>query len=127
MAAQESVRDQDISAKIQAATQELDQLESAVRTGSVDARVLVEFREALDHARHASSAVQRWVEEEAKHGDPFSAVRLVGDERMRICTRMLGDLARDVESGDVDFGTEGLGDLRTAVSTLKERLTRFGK
>ena len=72
--------------------------------------------------------VQKWVEEEAKKGgDPFTAVRFVAAERMRIATQMLGDLARDVESGDLDFDTSGLGDLRAAVKTLNERLARFGK
>jgi len=118
----------DISAKMQAATSELNQLEKAVRTGTVDVRVLVEFREAMEHARRAAGTVQKWVEEEGKKGgDPFSAVRFVADERMRIATQLLGDLARDVESGDLDFDASGLGDLRAAVKTLNERLARFGK
>ena len=117
----------EITAKIQAATKELDQLQKAVRTGTVDVRVLVEFREAMNHARRASSAVQKWVEEEAKKGDPFSAVQFVMAERLRIATQLLGELARDVESADVDFDTPGLGDLRAAVKTLNERLARFGK
>jgi len=128
MAAQASVNPGDISAKIQAATEELNLLEKSIRTGTVDVRVLVEFREAMEHARRASGAVQKWVEEEAKKGgDPFSAVRFVAAERMRIATQMLGELARDVESGDLDFDTSGLGDLRAAVKTLNERLARFGK
>jgi HAMP domain-containing protein len=128
MAAQASVNSGDISAKIQAATEELNLLEKSIHTGTVDVRVLVEFREAMEHARRASSAVQKWVEEEAKKGgDPFSAVRFVAAERMRIATQMLGELARDVESGDLDFDTAGLGDLRAAVKTLNERLARFGK
>ena len=117
----------EITAKIQAANKELTQLEQAVHTGTVDVRVLVEFREAMNHARRASSAVQKWVEEEAKKGDPFTAVRFVAAERMRIATELMMELARDVDGGDVDFDTPGLGDLRTAVKTLSERLARFGK
>ena len=117
----------EITAKIQAATDELSKLEQAVRTGTVDVRVLVEFREAMNHARRASEAVKQWVEEEAKKGDPFSAVRFVAAERMRIATQLMQELSRDVESGDVDFDTPGLGDLRAAVKTLNERLARFGK
>jgi hypothetical protein len=119
----------DISAKIQAATEELNQLQKAIRTGTVDVRVLVEFREAMERARRASGAVKKWVEEEAKKGggDPFSAVRFVAAERMRIATQLLGELARDVEGGDLDFDTTGLADLRAAVKTLSERLARFGK
>jgi len=118
----------EITAKIQAATEELNELQKAIHTGTVDVRVLVEFREAMERARRASGAVRKWVEEESKKGgDPFSAVRFVAAERMRIATQILGELARDVESGDLDFDTAGLGDLRAAVKTLVERLARFGK
>lgn len=127
MLAQTDLNAGEITAKIQAATEGLNQLEKAVHTGTVDVRVLVEFREAMDHARRASGAVQKWLEEEARHGDSFSAVQFVMAERMRIATHLLGELARDVESGDVDFETPGLGDLRAAVKTLIERLARFGK
>jgi hypothetical protein len=117
----------DITAKILAANEGLDQLEKAVHTGTVDLRVLVEFRDAMDHARRASGAVQKWLEEEAQHGDPFIAVEFVTEERMRFATHLLGEIARDVESGDVNFQTPGLGNLRAAVKTLIERLARFGK
>ena len=116
-----------ITAKIQAMNHEVEELEKAVRTGTVDVRVLVEFREAMNHARRASSAVQKWLEEEAKKGDPFQAVQFVMAERMRIATQLLDDLARDVECGDVDFGTPGLSGLHASVKTLNERLARFGK
>jgi hypothetical protein len=128
MAAQESVKDGDITAKIQAATQELDQLERAVRTGMVDVRVLVEFREAMNHARRASGAVQKWVEEEArKGGDSFSAVQFVMAERLRIATHLLEELARDIDGGDLDFDTPGLSGLHASVKTLMEKLARFSK
>jgi hypothetical protein len=77
MAVQENTVVGNITAKIQAMNHEVEQLERAVRTGTVDVRVLVEFREAMNHARRATSAVQKWVEEEAKKGDPFQAVQFV--------------------------------------------------
>ncbi len=117
----------EITAKIQATTAEMTALEQAIRTGTVDVRVLVEFREAMGHARRSSEAVKKWVEEEAKKGDPFQAVRFVAAERMRIATQLMKELASDVDGGDIDFDTPGLGDLRAAVKTLNERLARFGK
>lgn len=117
-----------ITAKIQAMNHELEQLEQAVRTGTVDVRVLVEFREAMNHARRASSAVRKWVEEEAKKGgDPFSAVQFVMAERIRIANQLVQELARDVECGDIDFETPGLSGLHASVKTLNERLARFSK
>jgi hypothetical protein len=127
MAAQTTVKDGNITQKIQAATEELNQLEKAVRTGTVDVRVLVEFREAMNHARRASSAVQKWVEEEAKKGDPFQAVQFVMAERLRIATQLITELSRDVECNDIDFDTPGLSGLHASVKTLNERLARFSK
>ena len=127
MAAQATVKDGDITQKLQAATEELNELEKAVRTGTVDVRVLVEFREAMNHARRASGAVMKWVEEEAKKGDPFAAVQFVMAERIRIATQLLEELTRDVECGDIDFDTPGLSGLHASVKTLNERLARFRK
>lgn len=132
MAAQAVVEESDmvgnITAKIQAMNCEVERLENVVRMGSVDARVLVEFREAMNHARRATAAVKKWVDEEAKHGgDPYQAVQLMISERVRITTQLVQDLARDVECGDVDFGTPGLSGLHASVKTLKDRLARFGK
>ena len=116
-----------ISDRIQATTEELYHLEETICRSSVDARVLHGFRDAMEHARRASGAVRRWVEERADNGDPFSAVRSVAAERVRVATHTLGELAIDVESGDLDFDSAGLGDLRAAVKTLNDRLARFGK
>jgi hypothetical protein len=94
----------------------------------VDVRVLVEFREAMNHARRASGAVQKWVEEEArKGGDSFSAVQFVMAERLRIATHLLEELARDIDGGDLDFDTPGLSGLHASVKTLMEKLARFSK
>ena len=117
----------ELSTRIQAATEGLNQLEESIRSTTVDARVLVGFRDAMEHARRASGAVQTWVEEAASNGDPFSAVRSVAAERIRIATHTLGELAIDVESGELNFDSDGLGDLRAAVKTLNDRLARFGK
>jgi HAMP domain-containing protein len=117
----------EITAKIQSANDELSKLEQAVRTGTVDVRVLVEFREAMNHARRTSEAVKKWVEEEARKGDSHVAVQFVLAERVRVAQQLMQDLTRDVDGGDIDFDTPGLGDLRAAVKTLNERLARFGK
>ncbi len=127
MATQANVMSGDLTQKIRAATEELNGLQDVVRTGTVDVRVLVEFREAMNHARRASEAVKRWVEEEASNGDPYVAVRFVETERIKSAVEMMRELCHDVDGGGIDFDTPGLSDLRAAVKTLNERLARFGK
>src|SRR5205823_6747772 len=125
MASQASVASGDLTQKIRAATDELNELQHVVRTGTVDMRVLVEFRQAMNHARQASAAVRQWVEEEAKNGDPYVAVRFVEAERIRGAIEMMRELCHDVDGGAIDHGTTGINDLRAAAKTLIERLARF--
>ena len=127
MASQANVMSGDLTQRIRAATEELNGLQEVVRTGTVDVRVLVEFREAMNHARRASEAVKKWVEEEASNGDPYVAVRFVETERIKSAVEMMRELCHDVDGGGIDFDTPGLSDLRAAVKTLNERLARFGK
>ncbi len=127
MATQANVMSGDLTQKIRAATEELNGLQDVVRTGTVDVRVLVEFREAMNHARRASEAVKKWVEEEASNGDPYVAVRFVETERIKSAVEMMRELCHDVDGGGIDFDTPGLSDLRAAAMTLNERLARFGK
>ena len=127
MATQANVASGDLTQRIRAATEELNGLQDVVRTGTVDVRVLVEFREAMNHARRASEAVKKWVEEEASNGDPYVAVRFVETERIKSAVEIMRELCHDVDGGGIDFDTPGLSDLRSAVKTLNERLARFGK
>ncbi len=46
-------------------------------------------------------------------------------ERMRIVTQLVRDVAHDIDSGDIDFDTEGLVELHQAVRTLMERAGKF--
>jgi hypothetical protein len=127
MASQASVASGDLTQKIRAATEELNELQHVVRTGTVDMRVLIEFRQAMNHARQASAAVRQWVEEEAKSGDPYVAVRFVEAERIRSGIDIMRELCHDVDGGSIDHATEGIGELRAVAKTLIERLARFGK
>lgn len=127
MASKPVLNEGEITAKLQAASDGLSDLSQSIRTGMIDVRVLVEFREAMEHARRAAAAVQKWIEEETrKGGDPFTVVHMMAAERTRNLTQLAKELARDAESGDVDFDTPGLKELCAAVKTLNERLGRFG-
>jgi len=45
-------------------------------------------------------------------------------QRVEMATRLINDVAHDLESGDVDFETPGLAELNKAVKTLAERMSR---
>ena len=118
-------QDPELASRLQKTDKELKELQHSVKTGMIDVRVLMEFRQAIERARQASSGVQRWLEETQKGGDPFALLPRVITERMRIATELMRDVTKDIEGGDVDFDTPGLVEFHKALKILQERLIKF--
>jgi hypothetical protein len=114
-----------ISQRVEGATDELQAIEKLIESGAVDGRILQDFREAVNHVRQTSWAVQRWLELRDKKQDPYSAVDLLVRERVRCATQLVRELGHDVESSEVDIETEGLAQLQTQVDTLWKILARI--
>jgi len=115
----------EFTSKLKKTDEDLKDLQLSLRTGMVNVKVLMEFRQAVEHARQASAAVQQWLDQEKSGGDPFHVLPKVVQERMQISVALLRDVTQDIEAGDIDFDTPGLAQLHRAVSTLQERLLRF--
>ena len=116
----------EIASRLKKTEQELKDLQHSVKTGMVNVKVLMDFRQAIEHARQASAAVQHWLEEQDKTGgDPYQLLPRGMSERMRMATDLLRDVTHDVDGGDVDFDTPGLPELHQALKTLLERMTKF--
>lgn len=111
-----------LSERLKVATQELQELEKLVLSGDFSPRVLCEFRSAVDNIRQTAWAVQQWAERKEHHQDPYSVLGILSQERVRRATQITNDLRLDLESLEVGFETEGLGDLFTATEKLRERL-----
>ena len=119
----DQVTDPNLTAQLRIASDQLKVLENQIRLGNVDLRVLTDFREALNHVRHTSWAVQKWCEEEKRDGgDPFSVMSMVAAERVRITTQLIKELLIDFESNDMELDTPGLHDLHKSVAALFDRL-----
>ncbi|HWX53739.1 MAG TPA: hypothetical protein VN176_04020 [Verrucomicrobiae bacterium] len=116
----------EITSRLKKSDAELKELQHSVKTGMVNVKILMEFRQAIENARKATAAMQHWLEEQEKTGgDPFQLLPKVMTERMRIVTQLLKDVTHDVESGDIDFETPGLVELHQTLRTLTERMGRF--
>ena len=113
----------ELTAQLQKTTDDLKQMEQKNKTGMVDARVLIEFREAVNHVRHTAWALQKWAQEEQKAGGkPFEVIAMVMTERMRIATTLARELGNDLTNGDIDYSTPGLRELYQSVQKLAEQL-----
>src|SRR5205807_8695778 len=118
-------QDPELASRLQKTDRELKDLQHSVKTGMIDVRVLMEFRQSIERARQASAAVQNGLEETQKGGDPFALLPRVMTERMRIATELLRAVTKDIEGGDVDFDTPGLVEFHKALKILQERLIKF--
>lgn len=118
--------DPELSARLQKAGDDLKELEGRIKTGMIDLRVLAEFREAMNHARHTAFAVQKWAQEEQKAGgNPYSIMEAVMTERMRVATQLCKDLLTDIQRGDIDYDTPGTMELYKQIQSLEEHLGQF--
>lgn len=116
----------DLASRLEKTSEELRQLTQEIRTGTVDVRVLVEFRKAMNTARHTAYALQKWIQEEQKAGgDPYTVIAMLVEERMRIAAQVAKDLINDAQSGDLDLDTPGIKEFYQQMTLLVEHLGRF--
>lgn len=112
-----------ITQRLEAATGELQQLEELVKSGELDSRVLSEFRNAVDHIRGTTWAVQKWLGlNNESGGDPFSVLPIMSAERVKRATQITNDLSLDLQTVDVGIETPGIVELFAAVDDLHRRL-----
>jgi hypothetical protein len=105
-----------ITERLEAATSELHVLEEVVKSGNLDSRVLSEFRNAVDHIRGTTWAVQKWLGLNTQSGgDPFSVLPIMSAERVKRATQITNDLSLDLQTVDVGFDTPGIFELLNAV------------
>lgn len=111
-----------IAERLQRATEELKALEQLIVSGDFAPRLLSDFRNAVDSIRQTARAVQMWVGLQQQQRDPYAAINRLSEDRVRRATQIAKDLTIDLQSLEVDFGTEGLAELFQAIEILHERL-----
>lgn len=116
-----------VTSRLAAATAELQILEQQVKSGDLDARVLREFRNAVDHIRSTAWAVQQWVGLEQKHQDPYSVLPVMSAERVRRATQLCEDLRHDLSNVEIGIETPGLANLYQAIEELQQQLAPLFK
>lgn len=106
-----------VSGQVARITGELNRLDELLKAGRVDARVLSEFRYAVDRVRTSGWQVQVWLE-----GDTKALSVLLMEERIRLATRLTQQLASEISAGDGQY--LGLGSLKDALAKLDQALGR---
>lgn len=114
-----------IASQLKKTEQELKEAQHSLKTGMINVKVLMEFRNATERARQATAAVQQWLEAQGKGNDPYQIMPRVLNERLKMANALLEDVLCDVEGGDIDFETPGLKELHETMKRLMERLNRL--
>jgi len=119
--------DPEIATRLEQLSKELESLPQALSAGTVDARVLPEFKNAAEHARHTLAAVQQWIELQSQNRDPFSVIHKLNQERVRAAASLNHRLTMDLDAAEIDFDTPGLNELYESTRDLYNRLQRLFK
>ncbi len=106
-----------VSSQVARVTGELNRLDGLLKAGRVDGRVLSEFRHAVDRVRTSGWQVQVWLE-----GDPRALSLLLMEERIRLATRLVQQLATEIAGSGNEF--LGLGLLKEAMQKLDRLLSQ---
>jgi len=93
----------------------------------VDQRILLDFREAVNHVRHAAWVTQQWLDRKAQNRDSYEILSLLTAERVRITTNLTKDLALDLDAAEITFETPGLRALYGNSEILYFRLRKLFK
>jgi hypothetical protein len=114
-----------IASKLKKTEEELKEAQDSLKTGMINVKVLMEFRNATERARQATAAVHQWLEEQGKGNDPYQLMPRVLNERVKMANALLEDVLCDLEGGDLGFETPGLKELYGTARRLAERLARL--
>jgi hypothetical protein len=116
----------DVSERLASAIAELSALQEPLISGVVDARVLVDFRDALNRIRNTAWAAQQSANASLFDQGATTVASYLTSERIRaayqLCRSLHGDICRD----DIEFQkgqlVELYGAAKILVEELKERL-----
>jgi hypothetical protein len=116
-----------VNFQLRKACADLVRLEYDMRSGPVDARILSEFRDAVDHVRKTAWAVQEWQDRESREQDPHTVLPLLTAERIRRATQLCDAIATDSAAHEVARETVGIDELFRAVERVHQSLVGLFK
>jgi hypothetical protein len=106
---------------------DLVRIEYDMRSGSIDPRVLQDFRDAVDNVRKTAWAVQEWQERQSKQQNPESVLPLLTAESIRRAAQLCDALAAACEAGQIGRETVGIVEFLEAIERVAEKLLDLRK
>jgi hypothetical protein len=93
-----------------------------MRSGTIDPRILTEFRDAVDHVRKTAWAVQEWQERQSRHHNAQTVLPLLTAERIRRATQLCEAITADSAAHEITRQTVGMDEFFQAVEHVHQSL-----
>ncbi len=101
---------------------DLVKLKEEMKSGGIDSRILMEFRDAVDYVRKTAWAVQEWQERQLQKHDTQTVLPLLTAERIRRGAQLSNAIADDLAAHEVTHETTGIDELFRAVGRVYQCL-----
>jgi hypothetical protein len=116
-----------VNFQLRKTSSELLQLEQTIRNGRIDHRILMDFRDAVDHVRKTAWAVQEWQERQIQHHDPHTLIPLLTTERIRRAAQLGDAIVCDLTTHEVNRETPGIDRFFASVHRMHQLLADLFK
>jgi hypothetical protein len=111
-----------VSERLESAIGELQALQELILSGDLDARVLSDFRDALNRVRNTAWAAQRFVASQLSDQGSAGLVSLLASERIRTIYQLCRAATADLGNDEIQFQKGQLSELYVVVAQLTEQL-----
>jgi hypothetical protein len=111
-----------VSVRLQSATSELHEVEALLASADLDARILSDFRDAVNRVRTTAWATQQYAETKDTERDPSKVLSMLAGERIRAAYQLCRAIGQDLDRPDLRFQPGQLLQLRTAAQELLQQL-----
>jgi hypothetical protein len=111
-----------ISERLKKTTEELREIQDELISGSVDPRILTDFRDAVNRVRTTAWAVQHSLGSQEADSQGLSVLSLLAAERVRIAYQMCRIIAADLANNGMTHGSGKLVQLYLAAGDLTRTL-----
>src|SRR6266436_9628146 len=116
-----------VNFRLKKTSAELVKLHHAMQSGTLDPRILREFRDAVDYVRKTAWAAEEWQERQLQKRDPSTVLPLITAERIRRATQLSDAISADLAAHEVTSETTGMQDFFRAVARVYQHLVDLFK
>ena len=111
-----------VSRRVKAAAGDLRSLQSMLLSNELDARLLTDFRDALNRIRNVAWAAQQSVASRISGDGHTDVGSLLAAERIRAAYQLCRAIQEDLGKEEIDFQKGQLSELQAVLKELGQRL-----